>query len=134
MGDSSRLSQIFGNLIQNAIKYSPLGGPITVSLRQYRSDAGGTIEVCITDKGIGIPKEALPRLFERFYRAPDIHGTKTKGIGLGLYLVAELLHMHGGTIRAESSGVFGEGSRFIFTLPALESDIDKSDRTTELAS
>ncbi len=134
MGDSSRLSQIFGNLIQNAIKYSPLGGPITVSLRQYRSDAEGTIEVCITDKGIGIPKEALPRLFERFYRAPDIHGTKTKGIGLGLYLVAELLHMHGGTIRAESSGVFGEGSRFIFTLPALESDIDKSDRTTELAS
>ncbi len=134
MGDSSRLSQIFGNLIQNAIKYSPLGGPITVSLRQYRSDAERTIEVCITDKGIGIPKEALPRLFERFYRAPNIQGTKTKGIGLGLYLVAELLYMHGGTIRAESSGVFGEGSRFIFTLPALESDIDKSDRTTELAS
>ena len=134
MGDSSRLSQIFGNLIQNAIKYSPLGGPITVSLRQYRSDAEGTIEVCITDKGIGIPKEALPRLFERFYRAPDIHGTKTKGIGLGLYLVAELLHMHGGTIRVESSGVYSEGSRFIFTLPTLESDIDKSDRTTELAS
>ena len=134
MGDSSRLSQIFGNLIQNAIKYSPLGGPIIVSLRQYRSDAEGTIEVCITDKGIGIPKEALPRLFERFYRAPDIHGTKTKGIGLGLYLVAELLHMHGGTIRVESSGVYSEGSRFIFTLPTLESDIDKSDRTTELAS
>src|SRR5205823_7681072 len=137
MGDSSRLSQIFGNLIQNAIKYSPLGGPITVSLRQYRSHAEKakrTIEVCITDKGIGIPKEALPRLFERFYRAPNILGTKTKGIGLGLYLVAELLHMHGGTIRAESSGVYGEGSRFIFTLPALESDIDKSDRTTELAS
>jgi PAS domain S-box-containing protein len=134
IGDSSRLSQIFGNLIQNAIKYSPLGGPIIVSLRQYRSDAESTIEVCITDKGIGIPKEALPRLFERFYRAPNIQSTKTKGIGLGLYLVAELLHMHGGTIRAESSGVFSEGSRFIFTLPALESDIDQSDRTTELAS
>jgi signal transduction histidine kinase len=137
MGDSSRLSQILGNLIQNAIKYSPLGGPITVSLRQYRSDAGKekrTIETCVTDKGIGIPKEALPHLFERFYRAPNIDGAKTKGIGLGLYLVAELLHMHGGIIRAESSGVNSEGSRFIFTLPALESDIDKSDRTTELAS
>ncbi len=136
-GDSSRLSQILGNLIQNAIKYSPQGGPITVSLRQYRSNAEKdkrTIEVCVTDKGIGIPKEALPRLFERFYRAPNIHSTKTKGIGLGLYLVAELLHMHGGTIRAESSGVYGEGSRFILTLPALESDIEKSDRTTELAS
>ena len=124
MGDSSRLSQILGNLIQNAIKYSPLGGPIIVSLRQYRSDAKRTIEVCITDKGIGIPKESLSRLFERFYRAPNAHGSKTKGIGLGLYLVAELLHMHGGTIRAESSGVYGEGSRFIFTLPALESDIE----------
>ena len=90
--------------------------------------------MCITDKGIGIPKEALPRLFERFYRAPNIQSTKTKGIGLGLYLVAELLHMHGGTIRVESSGIYSEGSRFIFTLPALESDIDKSDRTTELAS
>ena len=136
-GDSSRLSQILGNLIQNAIKYSPQGGPISVSLRQYRSNAEKdkrTIEMCVTDKGIGIPKEALPRLFERFYRAPNIHSTKTKGIGLGLYLVAELLHMHGGTIRAESSGVYGEGSRFILTLPALESDIEKSDRTTELAS
>ena len=134
MGDSSRLSQILGNLIQNAIKYSPLGGPVTVSLRQYRSDTERKIEVCITDKGIGIPKESLSRLFERFYRAPNAQGTKTKGIGLGLYLVAELLHMHGGTIRAESSGVYGEGSRFIFTLPALESDIEKSDRTKELAS
>src|SRR5436305_13552098 len=101
MGDSLHLSQICGNLIQNAIKYSPLGGPITVSLLQYRSDAGGTIEVCITDKGIGIPKEALHHLFERFYRAPDIHGTKPKRIGLRLYLVAELLHMHGDTIRAD---------------------------------
>lgn len=137
MGDSSRLSQILGNLIQNAIKYSPLGGPITVSLRQYSSDAKGekrTIEVRVTDKGIGIPKEAIPHLFERFYRAPNTHSTKTKGIGLGLYLVAELLHMHGGTIRAESSGILGEGSCFIFTLPALESDIEKSDSTTELAS
>jgi signal transduction histidine kinase len=126
MGDSSRLSQILGNLIQNAIKYSPLGGPISVSLSQYRSDEKGirTIEVCVMDKGIGIPKEAQSRLFERFYRAPNIHTSKTKGIGLGLYVVAELLRMHGGTIRAESSGVFGEGSRFIFTLPALEKEVE----------
>jgi signal transduction histidine kinase len=137
MGDSSRLSQILGNLIQNAIKYSPLGGPISISLSQYRSyedKNARTIEVCVTDKGIGIPEEALPRLFERFYRAPNIYGSKTKGIGLGLYVVAELLHMHGGTIRAESSALLGEGSRFIFTLPALESETDNSDRTEELAS
>ena len=68
----------------------------------------------------GVQEHDLPRLFERFYRAPNAQDMKAKGIGLGLYLVAELLHMHGGAIRVESSGVFGEGSRFIFTLPMLE--------------
>ncbi|HZU66566.1 MAG TPA: ATP-binding protein [Ktedonobacteraceae bacterium] len=117
-GDSARLQQILANLVQNAIKYSPLGGPITVSLRQITSSQGKPfIEVCVEDKGIGIPKEAQARLFERFYRAPNIQGSKTRGIGLGLYIVAQLLRLHGGTIRVESSGNFGEGSRFIFTLP-----------------
>jgi signal transduction histidine kinase len=85
---------------------------------------------------MGIPKEALPRLFERFYRAPNTQGSQTKGLGLGLYVVAELLRMHGGTIRAESSGILGEGSRFIFTLPALEDEVvgSNNERTTELAS
>jgi signal transduction histidine kinase len=124
-GDNSRLAQILANLLQNAIKYSPLGGPITITLRQYVDDIlqKRIIEVCVADKGIGIPQEALPRLFERFYRAQNMQGSKTKGIGLGLYVVAELLHMQGGTIHVESNGILGEGSRFIFTLPALESDI-----------
>lgn len=122
MGDSARLSQVLGNLIQNAIKYSPFGGPITILLRQYGDEQGRTIEIQVADKGIGIPKEAQARLFERFYRAPNIDGSKTKGVGLGLYIVAALLKMHGGNIRAESSGVYGEGSRFIITLPALESE------------
>ena len=122
MGDSARLSQVLANLIQNAIKYSPFGGPITVLLRQYIGGQGRAIEIQVTDKGIGIPKEAQARLFERFYRAPNIDGSKTKGIGLGLYIVAALLKMHGGSIRAESSGVYSEGSCFIITLPALESE------------
>jgi len=129
-GDNSRLAQILANLLQNAIKYSPLGGPITVTLYQYEHDDSSqkrTIEVRVADKGIGIPQEALPRLFERFYRARNSQASKTKGIGLGLYVVAELLHMQGGTIRAESSGVLGEGSCFIFTLPALESDMKTGD-------
>ncbi len=129
-GDNSRLAQILANLLQNAIKYSPLGGPITVTLRQYENNDSSqkrTIEVRVADKGIGIPQQALPRLFERFYRAQNSQASKTKGIGLGLYVVAELLHMQGGTIRAESSGVMGEGSCFIFTLPALESDMKSGD-------
>jgi signal transduction histidine kinase len=134
-GDSARLSQILVNLLQNAIKYSPRGGPITISLCQYQNSEdkrSRTIEVCVEDKGIGIPPDALQHLFERFYRASNIEGHNTKGVGLGLFIVAELLRMHGGTIRAESRGVEGEGSRFIFTLPALESDIVASNRTLDV--
>ena len=121
MGDSARLQQIIANLVHNAIKYSPLGGPITVSLCQTLNNENKVvIKVCVEDKGIGIPKDAQARLFERFYRAPNIHGSKTRGIGLGLYIVAQLLYMHGGTIAVESTGNFGKGSRFIFTLPVPE--------------
>ncbi len=116
MGDSARLRQIIANLVQNAIKYSPQGGSVTVALRRSQE----TIEVCVEDKGIGVPQDAQARLFERFYRGPNIEESHTRGIGLGLYLVAQLVQMHGGSIRVESSGVYGEGSRFIFTLPTLE--------------
>ena len=142
-GDSSRLLQVLGNLVQNAIKYSPLGGPVTVWLRQRilsegvaekaTTDPGMSpqskriIEVCVEDKGMGVPRDAQTHLFERFYRASNTQGSKVRGIGLGLYLVAELLRLHGGTIRVESSGILGEGSRFIFTLPGLERDFEKSE-------
>jgi PAS domain S-box-containing protein len=121
MGDSARLLQIIANLVENAIKYSPPGGAIQVCLRCDCSNEGKeTIEMCVKDNGIGIPKDAQPRLFERFYRAPNIEGSNTRGIGLGLYIVAQLLKLQDGSIRVESSGIPGEGSRFIFTLPALE--------------
>ena len=121
MGDSARLQQIIANLVDNAIKYSPLGGPVKVWLRRYPNNEGkATIEICVEDHGIGVPVDAQPRLFERFYRAPNIEGSKTRGIGLGLYIVAQLLKLQGGSIRVESSGIPGDGSRFIFTLPALK--------------
>ena len=121
IGDDARLKQVLANLLQNAIKYSPFGGPITISLCQHESKEGNgrqTIDVCVEDTGIGIPQDALPRLFERFYRGSNIDGQRTRGIGLGLYIVAELIRMHGGTIRAESAGISGQGSRFIFSLPS----------------
>jgi signal transduction histidine kinase len=139
-GDSSRLLQVMGNLVQNAIKYSPLGGPVTVRLRQRLLSEDMTtagqglpaqskrlIEVCVEDKGMGVPKDAQAHLFERFYRASNTQGSKVRGVGLGLYLVAELLRLHGGSIRVESSGIPGEGSNFIFTLPALERDLENSE-------
>ncbi len=122
IGDRARLQQIFGNLLQNAIKYSPHGGPITITLKQCMEETGNTfLEVRVTDRGIGVPKDAQPYLFERFYRAPNVDGGKTKGVGLGLYVVAEFLHLHCGTIHVESSGEYGEGSCFVVTLPSLES-------------
>jgi PAS domain S-box-containing protein len=120
-GDSARLEQIITNLVENAIKYSPRGGLIAVYLRRTaKIQNPEMIEVCIEDNGIGIPKDAQPRLFERFYRAPNTEGSNTRGIGLGLYIVAQLLKLQDGSIRVESSGIPGEGSRFIFTLPAIE--------------
>lgn len=123
LGDYARLSQVFTNLIQNAIKYSPLGGPVTVTLRQQAHEScGGSIEASIEDKGIGIPKEAQAHLFECFYRAPNAQTSEMRGVGLGLYVVSEFLRLHNGSIRVESSGEYGHGSRFILTLPLLESD------------
>ncbi len=138
IGDEARLKQVFANLLQNAIKYSPFGGPITVSFCQHESiegDGKRIIEVCVEDAGIGIPRDALPRLFERFYRGSNIDGQKTRGIGLGLYIVAELIRMHGGTIRAESNGIPGQGSRFIISLPLspLERERVDIDRASQLA-
>jgi signal transduction histidine kinase len=118
MGDKARLLQIFANLLQNAIKYSSQGGPINVTLTQYAANEDKTIiEVRVKDKGIGIPPDAQGRLFERFYRAPNTEGSNVRGVGLGLYVVAEFLRLHGGTIHVESTGIPGEGSCFIFTLP-----------------
>jgi len=127
LGDKARLLQILANLLQNAIKYSPQGGPVTVTLSQGEDDAGEPIiEVRVKDCGIGIPLDAQPRLFERFYRAPNIESSKTRGVGLGLYVVAEFMRLHSGTIRVESSGIIGEGSCFILTLPLLvESNISE---------
>ncbi len=119
-GDQARLAQIIANLVENAIKYSPLGGPVTVSLRKCGSDQGAErIEVSVRDRGMGIPPDAQARLFERFYRVSHAASGETRGIGLGLYIVSHLVQMHGGKIYVESSGVPGEGSCFLFTLPAL---------------
>ncbi|GAC1358231.1 MAG: hypothetical protein NVS2B12_00290 [Ktedonobacteraceae bacterium] len=129
-GDKARLLQIFANLLQNAIKYSPLGGPVRILLAQHSSYEGQKfIEAVVEDKGIGIPQDAQAHLFERFYRAPNAGGSQVRGVGLGLYVVAEFLRLHGGTIRVESAGVAGEGSRFIITLPLLERDTHANDGT-----
>jgi PAS domain S-box-containing protein len=110
-GDRSRLDQVFANLIQNAIKFSPDGGTITVRLC---SEPEG-VRVDVTDQGIGIPEDQLTRIFERFYQVDGSSKRRFGGTGLGLTIVQEIVQAHGGTIGVQSR--LDEGSTFSFTIP-----------------
>jgi PAS domain S-box-containing protein len=110
-GDELRLEQVFQNLIQNALKYSAPTTPIYVAVRQ---DAA---RVCVEvhDQGIGIPQAALPHLFDRFYRAANVQEGLVGGIGIGLFVVKEIVELHGGHVTVES--IEGQGSTFTVYLP-----------------
>lgn len=108
--DEGRLEQILGNLIDNAVKYSPEGGEVTIRAKPE----GDTVIVEIQDQGVGIDAEARGRLFQRFVRVGK--SRNILGSGLGLWIVRRLVELHGGTIDVDS--VAGEGSTFRFTLPA----------------
>jgi PAS domain S-box-containing protein len=112
-GDELRLEQVLQNLIQNAAKYSPEGGPVTVTVEHKEQEK----QVCIAvaDKGIGIPQDSQQRLFSRFFRAPNAQ--MISGMGIGLYVVKEIVTLHGGTINVESKQ--GEGSTFTVCLPLM---------------
>jgi PAS domain S-box-containing protein len=112
-GDELRLEQVLQNLIQNALKYSPDGQPVVVHVEQRSEHAA----VAVTDHGIGIPTTALPRLFGRFYRAPNAESQQIGGMGVGLYVVKEIITLHNGEIAVES--VEGQGSTFTIALPLL---------------
>ncbi|MCO6450509.1 MAG: GAF domain-containing protein [Caldilineales bacterium] len=109
--DSSMMTIIFKNLLDNAIKFSLEGGQITVRVSQH-ADA---LQIEVKDDGEGIPQEELPELFTKFYRSPSVQRAGIKGTGLGLALAKEATEMHGGSIRVESEP--GVGSTFIVTIP-----------------
>jgi signal transduction histidine kinase len=110
-GDELRLEQVLQNLIQNAIKYSPSNEPITVVVEQH----GDQVGIAIADHGIGIPQADLPNLFQRFYRANNVEEQHISGMGIGLYVVKEIITLHGGQVEVESAE--GAGSTFTFYLP-----------------
>ncbi|GFO60477.1 PAS domain-containing sensor histidine kinase [Geomonas silvestris] len=109
--DRKRLDQVLMNLLDNAIKYSKIGGTVTVSARP----AGDLVRVEVRDTGIGIPEKDLPRLFERFYRVDEARSRERGGTGLGLSIVKHIVQAHGGSV--EVSSTLGEGAAFSFTLP-----------------
>ncbi|HLV99279.1 MAG TPA: ATP-binding protein, partial [Ktedonobacterales bacterium] len=117
-GDRNRLEQVLLNLIANAIKYTPQGGSIDITVTQ--AEDGQSVQVRIHDCGIGIPQEQQARLFARFSRASNASAHGITGTGLGLFLCRELIERHGGRIWLESEE--GQGSTFSFLLPLTPPD------------
>lgn len=111
VADNDKVDQILTNLTNNAVKYSPNGGTITVAGKQNN----GVIRMSVSDQGMGIPKEHMEKLFDRFHRIDNRDTRKVGGTGIGLYLVKHLVEAHGGKIWVESEE--GKGSSFIFELP-----------------
>jgi signal transduction histidine kinase len=124
-GDATRLQQVFGNLLGNAVKFTQEGGTVTVELACGDSEA----IVVVQDSGAGIPADQLPRIFEPFQQA-GAASVRKGGLGLGLAISRHLIELHHGTIRAESAGV-GRGARFTITLPL---DVAEPNAAPDLAS
>lgn len=116
--DSASLSEVFGNLIDNAIKYSNEGGAIAVSA----SVKGDFVEIAVEDHGIGMPGNVVSNLFQKFYRSHRSRET-VAGTGIGLYISKAIVESHGGTISVRSEE--GKGSTFIVSLPTFQSVADK---------
>ncbi len=113
-GDAFRLEQVFYNLLENALKYTPVGG--TVSIEALPRAQEGGIEIRVGDSGSGIPPADLAHIFERFYRADKARSRSLGGTGLGLSIVKHIVQLHGGNVCAES--VYGGGTTVIIQLPA----------------
>ncbi|MBV9490179.1 MAG: CHASE3 domain-containing protein [Verrucomicrobia bacterium] len=112
LGDPARMQQVVWNLLSNAIKFTPQGGRVDVTLRGLDSH----VELTVSDNGIGIRKELLPHVFERFRQGDSSLTRKHGGLGIGLALVKSLVEMHGGSIEAHSPGE-GQGATFVVRLP-----------------
>jgi PAS domain S-box-containing protein len=121
-GDVTRLEQVLANLLNNAVKFTPAGGTITVEARRE----GNTAVVRVRDTGIGIEPPLLPKVFDLFVQGDTSLDRSRSGLGIGLALVKQVVTMHGGRITARSGG-FGTGSEFVLNLPASPEDTAASE-------
>jgi len=114
--DRDRLNQILTNVVGNAVKYSPAGGTVTVT--GLVTNGGRNVQIRVTDEGIGIPREHLTKIFERFHRVDNRDNREIGGTGIGLYLVKAMVEAHHGSVDVQSE--LGKGSTFIINLPLLQ--------------
>lgn len=121
IADRDHLEQVLNNLVTNAIKYSPTGGPITIDVRPD----GSGVRLSVTDQGIGIPEKELEAIFGLFYRSPDRAARDAASMGLGLYISKEIVVRHGGRIWAESGGT--KGSVLNVVIPRMPIGATKPD-------
>ena len=119
--DPAQVAHVFGNLLSNALKYTPPGGKVTLSAKAE----GEFVRFQVSDTGVGIPEKYLPRIFEQFFRVPE-QGTGT-GVGLGLAIVKDIVEAHGGTVGVESRE--GTGCTFHFSLRKADHDAMERGRT-----
>jgi two-component system, chemotaxis family, CheB/CheR fusion protein len=112
MVDAARLQQVVINVIANAVKFSPEDGVVQVELHHD----GPAVAIVVQDHGIGIKREFLPYIFDRFRQAGGTPGTANRGLGLGMSIARDIVERHGGTIAAESEGE-GKGATFVVKLP-----------------
>jgi PAS domain S-box-containing protein len=118
-GDERLLSQVFTNLLTNAMKYTPDQGRITVHTRAENGAEGPWVAAVIADNGPGVPAEEQPMIFRRFFRGRASRATGAAGTGLGLAICREIVDLHGGRITLESEGIPGKGARFTVWLPGV---------------
>jgi len=118
-GDAKRLRQVLQHLLHNAMVYSPPDGPIRMML----TTEDEAVRITVEDEGIGIPQAALSAVWTRFYRAPNVNPLEISGIGIGLYVVQQIVTQHGGTVAVDSTE--GVGSRFTIRLPRQQPRTDR---------
>ncbi len=119
--DREKIGQVFTNLLGNAVKYNRDGGQVQIDVRKGRR---GYLLVDVRDTGIGIPRESIDKIFDRFYRAPGEGPATAPGTGLGLSIVRDVLRMHGCIVKVDST--LGEGTVFTFTLPLASRPEEKA--------
>jgi CheY-like chemotaxis protein len=125
VGDERKIKQVLLNLLSNAVKFTPEGGRIGISAKQ----AGGSVEISVSDTGIGISPEDQSKIFEEFRQVGGDYAQKREGTGLGLTLAKKFVELHGGKIWVESE--VGKGSRFSFTIATTAGELPASPRMAD---